>query len=101
MIKKKATIEWVPQNDGGRLLPPIGTGNPSYAAVVHFVDENWPHTSGSWSLVVEKDESQSTEYHWLADVHYLVANAPHESLCQGRRFELYEGQKCVARGPII
>jgi hypothetical protein len=101
MITKKASIEWILENQGGRRKPPVGTGNPPYATVIRFADEPWPHSAASWSLVVRKKESQSTEYRWIADVHYLMENAPHDSLRDGRKFELYEGKKCVACGQII
>jgi hypothetical protein len=38
---------------------------------------------------------------WLAQVRFLVDEAPHEILVEGARFELYEGEKCVARGTVI
>lgn len=101
MICKKASIAWIPKEAGGRSKPPLGIGEPSYATVIHFPEEPWPHLSGSWSLVVRKDEALSSEYHWIANVHFLVEEAPHDSLRDGRNFELYEGNKCVARGSII
>ncbi len=101
MIHKKAAIDWIPKEAGGRSKPPLGIGEPSYATVIHFPEEPWPHLSGSWSLVVCKDEALSSEFHWIARVHFLVEEAPHDSLRDGREFELYEGKKCVARGSII
>lgn len=101
MITKRALIEWIPKDLGGRTKPPLGVGSPPYSTVIHFVDEPWPHVEGSWSLVVVKDESQSTEFKWIADVHFRVEEAPHDSLHEGRIFELYEGNKCVARGRIL
>ena len=100
MVTKKALIEWIPKEEGGRSKPPLGVGYPSYSTVVHFIDEPWPHATGSWSLVVVKNEPLSTEFRWIADVHFLVEDAPHDSLRDGREFELYEGKKCVARGRI-
>jgi hypothetical protein len=76
-------------------------GIPSYATEIRFLDgETWP-AFDAWSLVVVKNEASSTEFAWTADVHFLVEEAPHESLRKGRVFELYEGNKCVARGRII
>lgn len=54
-----------------------------------------------WSLVIIKLEPLSTEFRWIADVHFLVAEAPHELLCEGREFELYEGNKRVAIGRVL
>ena len=101
MIRKRAELEWIPRELGGRSKPPLGVGAPSYATVIHFPEQPWPHSTGSWSLVVIKDEALSTEYRWVADVHFLVDEAPHDALRNGRAFELYEGNKCVARGSII
>ena len=101
MITKRVSIEWIPESQGGRAKPPLGAGEPPYSTVVHFPGEPWPHPDGSWSLVIRKNVPLSGEYQWVADVHYLVDDAPHESLRVGREFELYEGNKCVARGRII
>jgi hypothetical protein len=92
----RAKIHWLTKEEGGRSKPPAGVGNPPYATVVKFPGADM----GSWSLAVEKIESLSNEYDWIADVHYLFAEAPHESLQAGREFELYEGKKCVASGRI-
>ena len=100
MITKKALVEWIPKDQGGRAKPPLGLGLPPYATEIRFIDGNrWP-SSDAWSLVIEKNESLSTEFRWVADVHFVVEEAPHESLREGRAFELYEGNKCVARGQI-
>ena len=100
MVTKKALIEWIPRGQGGRSKPPTGVGTPPYSTVIRFVDEPWPHPTG-WSLVVAKDASRSTDDKWMADVHFLVEEAPHESLLEGRAFELYEGSRCVARGTVL
>jgi hypothetical protein len=67
---------------------------------VRFVDDPWP-SPVAWSLVVSKDETQSGPAQWLADVHFLANEAPHDALQEGKEFELYEGNKCVARGRIL
>ena len=101
MITKKAVIEWIREEKGGRTKPPLGTGSPSYATEIRYVDgERWPDPVG-WSLVVAKIERLSTDFNWIADVHFLVEEAPHESLRDRRDFELYEGGKCVARGRVL
>jgi hypothetical protein len=101
MLHKRAAIEWIPKDQGGRSKPPLGIGTPFYSTVVRLSGETWPPVDASWSLVVEKIESLSTEYRWLANVHFRVDAAPHESLYDGRTFELYEGNKCVARGTVL
>jgi hypothetical protein len=97
----KAVIEWIPKDQGGRTKPPLGVARPAYSTVVRFVDEPWPPVDESWSLVIVKDEPLSTEFRWIADVHFLVDAAPHHALHEGRAFELFEGNKCVARGQIL
>jgi hypothetical protein len=99
MKAARAIIDWLPASQGGRSKPPIGVGRPIYATVVHFVDEPWP-PEVSWSLAVEKVEQSNSEYHWIANIHFVVQEAPHESLYEGRGFELYEGRQIVAHGII-
>ena len=102
MIKIRAVADWIPKDQGGRSWPPAGVGTPHYATVVRFTDtEESSPPPVSWSLVVEKDEMLSESFHWIADVHFLVDEAPHESLRPGREFDLYEGSKCVAHGRIL
>jgi hypothetical protein len=100
MLNKRAIVEWIGKDQNGRTKPPLGIGTPAYATVVRFADEPWPPINGAWSLVVVKDEQASIENRWVANVHYLMEEAPHDSLRIGRLFELYEGNKCVARGRI-
>ena len=101
MMIRKAIVEWITKDQGGRTNPPLGVGVPSYSTVVRFEDEPWPPVDDAWSLVVIKDERTSTELRWVAGVHFLMAEAPHDSLRIGRMFELYEGNKCIARGTIL
>lgn len=100
MLSKRAIVEWIAKDQGGRAKPPLGIGMPPYATVMRFTDEPWPPINGAWSLVVATNEQASTEYRWIASVHFLVQEAPHNSLIDGRAFELYEGNQCVARGTI-
>jgi hypothetical protein len=101
MEMKRALIEWIPKIQGGRTKPPLGVGSPPYATEVRFIDsDTWP-PSEAWSLVIVKNERLSTQSRWIADVHFLVEEAPHDSLREGRAFELYEGNKRVARGQVL
>jgi hypothetical protein len=95
----RALIDWIPKEDGGRTKPPSGVGPHPYSTVVRIGEEEWP-SAESWSLVVRKQEAESSEYRWIADVHFLFEEAPQDSLRPGQTFELYEGAKCVARGQI-
>ncbi len=97
-----AYIEWIPWHLGGRMSPPSGIGSPPYSTIVRFADSSDPRPPhDGWSLVIEKVNSCATLYEWIADVRYLVEEAPQCNLIQGREFELYEGKKCVARGRIL
>lgn len=101
MTRKQALIEWLPKEDGGRSKPPPGVASPAYSTEVRFIGgPGWP-AGEAWSLVVTKRQELGSESRWLADVHFLVQDAPQEYLEEGRRFELLEGSKCVARGRIL
>jgi hypothetical protein len=97
----QATIEWKTKEEGGRSKLPLGKGIPPYATLVRFLGTNepWP-PENAWSLVVEK-QSEIDPYRWVADVYFLVADAPKERLIEGAKFELYEGNRCVASGAIL
>lgn len=98
----RAQVHWKTKAEGGRSKPPAGIGSPPYATVVRFTDsdEPWP-PENAWSLVIEKIESESDEYDWVADIRYLVDEAPHDELRPNRQFELYEGAKLVASGILM
>jgi hypothetical protein len=102
MVKMRAVVDWIPKDQGGRNRPPTGLSSPPYSTAVRFADaeEPWPPPM-AWSLVVERDEALSEPCRWIADVHFLVDEAPQDSLRPGREFELYEGNRCVARGKIL
>jgi hypothetical protein len=97
----RAEIHWKTKQEGGRLKPPAGVGQPPYATVVRFKDskEPWPPPI-AWSLVVEKVSDMGDEHHWAAEVRFLVNEAPVEELRAGREFELFEGARCVANGVL-
>ncbi len=97
----RAVIQWVPKEEGGRSRLPTGDGPPFYSPEVRFLDEPWPNPDVAWSMIVRKDHESSDPYHWVADVEFRVFDAPHDSLREGREFELYEGMKCVARGKLV
>jgi hypothetical protein len=101
MLTKKAIIEWIPKKAGGRSKPPLGVGEPPYATVARFPKsgEAWPPPV-AWSLVVRRVDILEEPFKWVAEVHFLVDEAPHHLLAEGVEFELFEGSKCVARGRI-
>ncbi|HEV7280206.1 MAG TPA: hypothetical protein VGN57_08340 [Pirellulaceae bacterium] len=105
-----AEIRWNAASDGGRERLPSGIGEPPYAPVVRLLDCDEQENDGTaWSLVVRKleagddeaGENGDGEAEWLAEIAFLVDAAPHETLTTGRRFELYEGARCVASGTIL
>src|SRR5947208_1328344 len=102
METKRAILEWIPQELGGRNKPPAGVGEPPYATVVRFLStgEPWPPPV-AWTLVVQKIDVADDPLQWVAEVKFLFDEAPHHLLTEGAEFELYEGKKCVARGQII
>lgn len=97
MPRAKAFISWIPERDGGRERPPDG---PTYSTIVRFEDDpEWP--SQAWSLVVEFQRVLGGGRYVEATVRFLIDQAPHEQLRQGNHFELYEGDRKVARGVIL
>lgn len=102
MALKRAYIEWIRKEFGGRSKPPAGVGEPPYTTVVRFLNtgESWPPPE-AWNLIVRKTDVRDDPYKWIADVQFLVDEAPHHLLTEGTEFELYEGSKCVAHGRII
>jgi hypothetical protein len=97
-----AEIRWVPSCEGGRERLASGSGEPHYAPIVRLLD---PDEVGPapviWSLAVRKLEEVEDSDEWLAEIAYLMPEAPHEELTIGRRFELYEGARCVATGVVL
>ncbi|HET6882867.1 MAG TPA: hypothetical protein VFI31_22050 [Pirellulales bacterium] len=102
MKRTQAMVEWIAEASGGRTKPPPGLAAPAYSTEVRFIDggPKWP-SSEAWSLVVTKRRELGSEYRWLAEVQFLVKDAPEECLADGRTFELLEGNKCVVRGRIL
>jgi hypothetical protein len=95
-----ADLTWIAHEAGGRQLPPSGTG--PYTTIVRLLDANeaWP-APVAWSLVIERERVVGDEFHWIAAVQFLAAEAPHEAMRPGGRFELYEGDRCVAVGHFV
>jgi hypothetical protein len=98
MTSRLARITWLTPEEGGRRQPPPG---PRYSAPVRFEGQPVGAEGANWSLVVDLVSRPPGSADWIAEVRYLVDEAPHELLRVGACFELYEGKKCVARGIII
>jgi len=74
----RATIHWKTQQQSDRRTPPTGTGPHPYTAPMAFFTSTTEPTADEaiWSLVVQMLPG-STTYDWLAEVHFLVPEAPH------------------------
>ena len=96
--KAKARISWLQENEGGRPRPPIG---PRYVTVVRFLDDETDFDGEAWSLVVELPETPDPPRQMIADVSFLVDDAPHHLIHSGSKFDLYEGSRIVATGEVL
>ena len=94
-VIKTAVIDWIPHDQGGRWAPPTGL---RYSTLVRFGSNA---VAGNWSLVVDLIRSLDGALRWLANVHFLVEEAPQHLLVSGAEFTLHEGWKCVAHGRIV
>jgi hypothetical protein len=52
-------------------------------------------------MVVEKIPELSQTNDWVANIRFLVSEAPAAELRPDREFELFEGAKCVATGVTV
>ncbi len=91
----KARICWVPE---GRESPPTG---PRYSTVARFKEDENDWLKQAWSLVLEFHSPPDESLCVIADVRFLVEDAPVHLLRRGSVFELFEGRKLVARGEVI
>lgn len=92
----KARIRFLPLNEGGRKVP---VGGPRYATVVHFEeDTQWPNVA--WTLVAEFLQPLDQTLSVLADIRFLVEEAPHHLLKPGAKFQLLEAG-VVAEGVVV
>lgn len=94
----KARICWLKKEAGGRQSPPSG---PRYVTVVRFDEEKdkWPNEA--WSLVLDFRTPPDESLRMTADVRFLVPEAPVHLLHSGSTFDVFEGEKVVARGKIL
>ena len=101
MVTRRAEVRWKTREEGGRTSPPSGEGPTPYCTVVRFADEpEDAHPHGSWSLVIHRVKPLGP-LGWLADVHFLVPDAPQHLLRAGAEFSLYEGRRRVADGQVV
>ena len=90
----QARINWTPPEHGGRKnILPIGM---RYCPIIVFESEQSGSTLWSAELYNTAIEGRTS----VADVSYLVDEAPYHLLKSGGEFLLYEGQRVVAQGVV-
>ena len=94
----KAELEWLSEKEGGRVRLPPG---PQYITVARFAEEKEKYPSEAWSLVLEFNPPTENSRSMIAEVRFLVEEAPTYLLHEGSLFELFEGRKIVARGRVL
>lgn len=98
MTTRLARVTWLTPEEGGRSVPPTG---PRYSAPVRFEGQAAGAEGANWSLVIDLQSHPPGSADWIAEVRFLVEDAPQELLRLGASFELYEGKKRVARGILV
>jgi hypothetical protein len=61
-------------------------------------DDDW--TSDAWSLVIELTGLPDAQGYQTADAKFLVPNAPHSWLSEGKKFVLFDGNRELAAGEV-
>ena len=90
----KAKLTWIPIEQGGRkTVMPIGM---RYCPIIVFNSEQTADSLWCAELFNTSIEDRRS----IADITYLVDNAPFHLLKPGNTFCLYEGQRVVAEGVV-
>ena len=90
----KARINWTPTESGGRLnILPVGM---RYCPIIVFESEQSGDTLWSIELYNTAIEGRTS----VADISYLIDDAPQHLMKSGGEFLLYEGQRVVAKGVV-
>jgi hypothetical protein len=98
-MKIVASVTWIPAEAGGREFPPAG---PRYVTDARFREQSeadWLRES--WSIVLEFISPLDEKNTQLANVRFLVPEAPIEWLYKSNRFSMYEGRKRTADCEIL
>lgn len=95
MTSIRAKIHFFSSAEGGRRSPPSG---PTYSTVGRA--EGADDTTGRWSMVLTFEGAPDAGGDVVAQVRYLVPDAPHHQLLTARTFELFEGGHRVAVGVV-
>lgn len=94
----RALVTWIPKNEGGRNIPPVG---PRYVSVVRFEEAMEAYSKNAWSLVIEFARRPGDSLVVEAVVSFLMDDAPHHLLHPGGKFEIFEGSRKVGYGEVI
>lgn len=91
----KASIHWLSEAEGGRKHLPTSL---SYTTIARFpYQKDWP--ANAWSIITEFSDPPGQDA--LAQVRFLVEDAPRDWLTSGTTFELLEGSKVVAKVQVL
>lgn len=90
-----ASIHFLTDQSGG--VVPAG---PRYSTVARFRQKGGEWAESMWSVVADF-RSPAKDNSVLADVRFLVDDAPEELLFPNNRFELWEGPHKVAEGEVV
>ena len=72
-----------------------------YSTVIKFEEDNKNWTAGAWSIILNKLVQDNTKCVMTGDMKFLSPDAPNDLLTINKKFELFEGKKCAAKGEII
>lgn len=97
MKTAEAIVDWIRVDENGNLSIPAP--QVRYSTVSRFESLADQYPTEAWSVVVENLRflSQSKT---LSKIRFLVEGGPDEVFTEGARFDLYEGEKLVAKGVI-
>lgn len=87
----KAKINWIPKDKCGRGSPKSGA---KYSQIIKMEEFD-----SNWSVVLICNQLIDNEM--TCEMGFLSEEAPVHMLSIGKPFELYEGNKMVAKGQIL
>lgn len=96
---KTARIQWHKSLNAAHQPPHLGS---TYSTVARFeaLRELWPQEA--WSVVIEVTTPLDSLGSMRANIRLLFEDrAPPGLLDAGSKFDLFEGQRCVASGEIV
>jgi hypothetical protein len=94
MVERDATVTWLPAAARGTAKLPATL---RYVGLSRFPHQQFDGSGDIWSVVCRFPVPPAEQGNpSVARVQFLVAEAPHEWLTPGARFELWEGPTAVA-----